>query len=195
MTPAALGDGQHAVGLDVEVFLVAGPVLALDHEVGLGQPSLDVALRDRDVLEDDAGPPRIEHRLFRFVVDLHTSLEQALPILVRQQQDGLGRVAHPAISQAWLVLEDERDDVAARDVAGADDGEAGRVEGQAKTGDGAAGDRRADRAGVEQARARHVVDVTRCPVGLCGPVLANDIAPDGSGHEAPWRRADYSPAW
>jgi hypothetical protein len=171
------------------------PVLALDHEVGLGQPSLDVALRDRDVLEVEAGPPRVEHRFVRLVVDLHTSLEQALPVLVRQQQDGLGRMAYPAISQARLVLEDERHHVAAGDVAGADDGEAGRVEGQAKTGDGAAGNRRSDGARVQHARPRQVVDVTRCPGSLCGPVLANDIPPDGSGHEAPRRRADYSPAW
>ena len=45
------GDGQHPVGLDVEVLLVAGPVLALDHDVRLAEALVDVALSHADPLE------------------------------------------------------------------------------------------------------------------------------------------------
>ena len=49
---AILRHGDHAVGLDVDVLLVAGPVGALDdHEVGAGQRGGGIALGDVDGLE------------------------------------------------------------------------------------------------------------------------------------------------
>ena len=58
---AVAGHGQHAVRLDVEVLLVAGPVLALDDEVGAPEALVDVALRDGDVLEHRGRLRRVEH--------------------------------------------------------------------------------------------------------------------------------------
>ena len=58
---AVAGHGDHAVGLDVELFLVAGAVLAFDHDVGLAEAAIEIALVDRDLLEADV-------RCFRIVV-------------------------------------------------------------------------------------------------------------------------------
>jgi hypothetical protein len=89
-----------------------------------------------------------------------------------------------------LVVVDQRDDVAAGDIAIIDDREARRVEVETDVGDLARGDRRADGAAVQQIRERDVVDVP-CRAGhLLDAFLAKDVATDrfcdARGH-----RADY----
>ncbi len=53
----------------------------------------------------------------RAVVDLDVGREQRLAILVREQQDRLGDMPDRALGQTRLIVVDQRDDVAARDVA------------------------------------------------------------------------------
>ena len=116
--PPFSGHGDHAVGLDVDLLLVADAVLALDDLVGGGEAGLEVALVDRDLLEDLRRPLRVEERLGRLVVDVHLGREQPLAVLVREQQDRLGDVAHDVLGQARLIVVDQRDDVAARECRG-----------------------------------------------------------------------------
>ena len=86
------------------------------------------------------------------VVDLHVGREQGVAILVREQQDRLGEVPDVALGEARLVVVDQRDDVASRNVAEVDDGETGRVEVAADGGDVAGRNGRADRPRVQQVR-------------------------------------------
>jgi len=160
---AILRHGQHAVRLDVEVLLVARPVLALEDEIGASETLVEIALRNRDRLEHRGRLCRVEHRQTRPVLDVDLRLQQALAILVRQQQDRLRHVAHLAIGQARLVVHDERHEVSSRDVPGANDREPGGVEVEADTFDASAGNGGADRPGVEHSRERQVINVTGCP--------------------------------
>ena len=84
--------------------------------------------------------------------DVHLGGDQPLAVLVREQEDRLGVVPHDVLGEARLVVGDERDDVAAGDVAVVDDGEPGRVGQQADRPDAPARDRRSDRPAVEHAR-------------------------------------------
>ena len=63
--------GQHAVRLDVEMFLVAGPVLALDDPIGTPESLVERALLYAHVLENGRRGQRIEHRHGGFVFDVH----------------------------------------------------------------------------------------------------------------------------
>ncbi len=182
--PPSSGHGDHAVGLDVDVLLVADPVLALDNLVGEPEAGLDVALVDGDRLEDLGRVQRVEDRLGRLVVDVDVGRDQALPILVREQQDRLRDVPDHVLGQARLIVDDERDDVAAGDVAVIDDGEARRVEQRVDGADAAAGDRRPDRPPVQHAREDEVVDVLRRPGDLVDPVAARDVAANGGHRQA-----------
>jgi len=101
---------------------------------------------------------------------------------VRQDQDGLGDVTDRALGQARLVVVDQRDDVASGDVVEVDDREPVRVERKGDVGNRARRDRRANRARVEQAGKRQVVDVSRGTRNLVSAFLAGDVAPDGLEH-------------
>ena len=85
-----VGHRDHAVRLDVQLFLMTEAILPLDHQIGRRQSGIDVALVDADRLEDGRGGLRIEIRRGRAVVDLDVGRQETLAILVREQQDGLG---------------------------------------------------------------------------------------------------------
>ena len=126
--PVGGRDGDDAVRLDVDVLLAAGAVLALDHEVGLGEAAGEVALLDRDLLEDPRRSLGVEDGRSRPVLEAHLGRAQRVAVLVGEEEDRLLGVAHLAFDEVGLVVLDERDDVAAGDVAVIDDGEAGAVE-------------------------------------------------------------------
>ena len=127
--PSPSGTRNHAVGLDVELLLMPGPVLAFDDHVRLGEALVDRALVDRDVLERRASIARDRRAPAAACSRSCTSAAgQPLAIRVREQQNRLGEVIDLVLGQARLVVVDERDDVAAGDVAEVDDGEAGGVE-------------------------------------------------------------------
>src|SRR5262249_14549622 len=95
--------------------------------------------------------------------------------------------------QARLVVVDERHDVAARDVAMVDDGEAGGVEGERAADDLAAWNRRADRPRVEQAGERQVVDVARGAGDFLGAFLPQDVASNGASRPRSHREIISAP--
>ena len=47
-----IGHGNHAVRLDIELFLVARAIVAVDNHIGRSKTGLDIALVDGDRLED-----------------------------------------------------------------------------------------------------------------------------------------------
>ena len=117
-------------------------------------PCVDVALVDANGLERRAGHLRVEDGRGLPVVDLDVGGQQALAIVVSQQQDRLGDMADRARRQTGLIVVDQRDDVPARDVAVIDDGEAAGVEIEADRGNLAGRNRRPDGARVQQIRER-----------------------------------------
>ena len=173
---AALGDGDDPVGLDVDVLLVADPVLAFDDLVSEPEPGLDVALADADSLEDLGRVQRIEDRLGRLVLDVHVGREQALSFRMREQQHRFREVADDVLGEARLVVDDQGDDVSPGNVAVIDDGEARLVEQQVHRPEAPAGDRRADGPPMEHSREGEVVDVLRFPRDLLQAVAARDVA-------------------
>ena len=143
-----------AVRLDVQLFLEAGPIFALDDHVGGLEPLVEVPLLDGDLLESRGGGFRIVMRRRRAVVDAHVGCQQSLAILMDQNQHRLGRMSHEALGQTRLVLVNQRDDVSARHVPGVDDGETGAIEVELHVDDLARRNRRPDRPRVEQALER-----------------------------------------
>ena len=103
---------------------------------------------------------------------------------MRQQQNRLGDVIDLVLGQARLIVVDERDDVAAGDVAIIDDGETGR--GRSRGEWGRARPRgiveRMVRA-VEHARERQVVDVFRGAGDFGVGVLPPNVLANGASHE------------
>src|SRR5438132_12761719 len=88
--------------------------------------------------------------------------------------------------QARLIVVYQRDDVAAGNVAMIHDREAGSVEIEANRGDLSARNGGSDRAAVEQAGERQVVDVAGLAGDLRRALLAKNVAADG---REPARRA------
>ncbi len=70
----------------------------------------------------------VEERLLLVVRDVDPRGVQRFRVLVREQQDRLGHVAHVALDEKWLVLLDQLDDVPPGNVAVVDDRESGAVE-------------------------------------------------------------------
>ena len=99
---------------------------------------------------------------------------------MREQQDRLRDVADRALREARLIVLDQRDDVAARNVAVVDDGEAGGVEVEADVRDLAGRDGRSDRARVQEIRETEVVDVPRRAGDLLDAFLAKDVSSDST---------------
>ena len=170
--------GDHAVRLDVGVLLVTHAVFALDDEIRRAETGLDVALVDRNRLEDGGRGQRIEDRRILLVLNLDASLQQPLAILMRQQQDWLRRMAHFTLGQARLVVGNQRHEVAARDVVVVHDGEARRVELVPDAPDATASDRRSDRSPVDHPGEPEIVDVLRGASDLVRAVTARDAATD-----------------
>ena len=180
---AVLGHGDDALRLDVDVLLVTGPVRSLDHVGGGGETRVEIALLDEDVFERGGGQLRIEDRLGRLLVQRHSGFEQRLRALVGQQQHGLCDVAKLALDEAGLVVLDECDDVAARNVTMVHDGESRRAEVEAHPGQATAGDGRADRPGVEHAGKAEIVGVAGLTGRLADSILARHVPPDRVEHE------------
>ena len=97
---------------------------------------------------------------------------------MRQEQHGLGDVLDCALSKKRLVVPDQRDHVAARDVAMVGDEEARRVEVQCDAANGAVRDGRAHGSPMKHAREGHVVGVPRAAGRLADPILAGDALAD-----------------
>ena len=185
---AVLGrNGEHAVGLDIELLLVRHAVLALDDLVGEAKALVDRSFVDGDLLERGGRSLGVVHGRGRAILDAHpgSGFEQALPILVGDDQDGLGVVTHLAVGEARLVVLDERHDVTARDVAGADDREAGRVEVDVDRRDLPARDRGPDRDPVEHARQHEIVHVGRLAGDLVEALLAGRARADDARATGP----------
>ena len=115
--------GDDAVGLDVQLLLMTGSILALDDHIGAREAFRDVALHDRGVLERRRGPFGVVVRRRRAVVDVHVGGEERVAIGVREQQNRLRDVADLALGERGLIIVDQRDDVSARNVGVADNGE------------------------------------------------------------------------
>ena len=179
--PALVRHGDDAIGLDVQLLLMPGSILALDDDGGVGQASLDRALGDRDRLERTIRTLGIEDRGLRRVINLDAGAADAFGVGVRKEQNRLGEVIDLVLGQARLILVDQRDDVLAGDVAVVDDGESGLVEIETNGVERSARDRGANRPAVKHARKRQIVDIPggAGDLGVC--VLAADIAADG-GH-------------
>ena len=177
---AVLGHGDDALGLDVDVLLVTGPVGALDTWAAAAKPASRSPFSIRIVLKavgDCSGSKTGSAGSSSSVTRAPSSASRAL---VGQQQHRLGGVADLALDQAGLVVGDERDDVAARDVAMVHDGEARRAESSAHAGQAAAGDGRADRPGVEHAGKAEIVGVAGLTGRLADSILARHAPPTAS---------------
>ena len=186
---------DHAVVLDVELLLVPAAVLALDHAVGGGEAGIEIAARDRDLLEDvvvavepHPGGKRFlhrEHRRERLALDPDRAGGGlcALCVLVREEQDRLLRVPDLARCEQRLVVLDQRDHVFARDVAVVGDRDALPVERgiERHARDTPARYRRANRAPVEQSGNPQVVHVLGAARDLVVALELGDRDPDRGG--------------
>ncbi len=128
--PAVLRDRDDAVRLDVELLLQPDAVLPLDDAVRLGEAAAEVPLLDHDFLEAEVRLRGVVDRRGGNAVDADAGfrLDQLFPVLVSDQKDRLGEVADLALGETGLVELDQRDRVAARDVAEVRDREARAVE-------------------------------------------------------------------
>ena len=107
---------------------------------------------------------------------------------VRDEQDRLGRVADRALGETRLIVVDQRDEVAAGDVAVVDDGEPVAVEVQADIGNFAGRNRRANCPSIQHPRQREIVDVAGGAGDFVEPLLARNIAANGLHPAAPIHR-------
>ena len=126
------GDRDHGLVLDVQLLLVADPVLALDHDLGRVKAGLHVALDELEVGELALGEQRIEDGRQPLGAERDVALGDAQQLAVGrgQQADRLGLVLDfPAQrDEDRLVVLDEADHVVARDVVGGDHHHLGPVE-------------------------------------------------------------------
>ena len=177
-----LGHGNHAVGLDVELLLVPRAVLAFDHDVGSRKSIGDDALVDCNRLEAPVRSLGIEERRLRGVVDRHTRCQQALAIFMGEQQNGLGDVIDLVLSQARLVVVDERNDVASWDVAIIDNGKGRGIEVEANTVQPPPRNRGPDGPAVEHSWEGKVVDIFRGAGDFGVRVLPPNVLPHRTWH-------------
>ena len=116
---------DHRVVLDVQLLLVAHPVLALDDDVGGGHRGIDLAALDRVAGEHVGALERVEHRvqLLGARLEAATRLAQGRPVRGGDEGDRLRVVADLAADrdEDRLILLDEADDVRAGDVGRRDD--------------------------------------------------------------------------
>ena len=160
------------------MLLVPGAVRSLDNEIRRRESADRISLHDVDLLEHLGRLLGIEEWRLLFVLDLDVRGVEALPILVREQQNRLRHVPHLALDEKWLVLLDQIYGVASDDVAVVDDGETGGVEVEADGPHAAARNRRANGAAVDHAGESDVVRVPRASGGLSDPILAGDAVTD-----------------
>ena len=119
------GHGDHRVVLDVQLLLVADPVLALDDDVGRGHRRIHLAPLDRVAGEHVVALEGVEDGLELLGPELEAAagLAQGRPVRGRDEGDRLGMVADLATDrdEDRLVILDEAHDVGAGDVGGRDD--------------------------------------------------------------------------
>ena len=120
-TVRRVGNGEHAVRLDVELFLRAGLVFTLDHDRCGGERGVDITLADAVSLEeivfapDDLAPlQRLierEHRRQRLEVDRDPAprLLRTSPIAVCDQQYWFFPVIDDLRREVWLIAEEQLD--------------------------------------------------------------------------------------
>ena len=192
MTPSVARVGDHPVRLDVELLLRAGLVFALDDDLGLGPRGVDVAAGDEVALEDVVLAPddlaagerfdRVEDGGHRLDVDgdVTPRLLEQQPIGVREEDDRLLGVIDPGVGEVRLIVGDQRDDVLAGNVAGANDGElVPRKRGiEANLADRAARDRAPDGRAVQHPGQRQVVDVAGLARDLGAPFFPGNRSTD-----------------
>ena len=124
----------------------------------------------------------IEERRLRGVVDRHTRCQQALAIFMREQQNRLGDVIDLVLSQARLVVVDERNDVASGDVAIIDNGKGRGDRSRGEYVQPAPRDRGPDGPAVQHSWEGKVVDVFRGAGDFGVRVLPPDVLPDRAWH-------------
>ena len=184
---------DHALIFDVELFLRAGPVFALDDDVGLRPGGVHVAFLHVVRLEyvvlapdDCAFRERIldrENRGQRFDVDLHRAprfLQQIL-VRMRQQDDRFFGMVDEFGGEAGLIVHDQRDFVLAGNVGGRDDREfvPGNAVAVANAADAPARDAAAHGHAVDHVRKGEVVHV----LGAAGDFFAPLFPQDGMSKE------------
>ena len=179
--------GDHGLVLDVELLLVADPVLALDDEAGVGQRDVHVAASDlvgRELLLGDEG---VEDRRQGLRAQRDAPLRLPQRGLVRRgdERDRLGVVADDVHGEGRHVRLDGAHDVLAGDVGGRHDHDAGPVEVRVELDaeEPCVGLRRADRGAVPGAREDEVVGIA----GGAGQ-LVRALAAERRGPSPPQRR-------
>jgi len=119
-----LRDRDHGLVLDVELLLVPNPVGALDHQLRLGEPRLQVAPPHLEVRDLLGRLERVEDRRQAFGADLEVLLRGSQRFAMRGSEEAqcLGLVADLAANrhQDRLVVADQADDVVAGDAGGGD---------------------------------------------------------------------------
>ena len=178
---------DHALVLDVKMFLRAGAVLALDDVRRASPRGIYVAFFEQENFEQIVRAPDdhiLPLALFngedgrqRFVFDLHRADGFAQFVLVgmREEQDRLFAMIHFAVGEAGLIGDDELDAIFAGNVGGGNDRELAPVDAAVKC-NGANQPARnctAHRGAVPHAFALHIVDVAArgpaaCPRLPCG---------------------------
>ncbi len=155
--------GDHGLVLDVELLLVADPVLTLDDEAGAGQRGVHIAASDLVGRELLLGREGVEDRWQRLRAQGDAPLRLPQRGLVRRGNEGhgLGMVADDVRGEGRHVRLDGAHDVLAGDVGGGHDHDAGPVEGRVAVDaeEPRMGLRRSDRRAVPGAREHEVIGV------------------------------------
>ena len=125
-------DGDHRLGLDVDVLLGPHPVLALDHQVGLAEPGVEVAPGDLVAGERLLGSEEVQDGRQRLGAQVDRGAGRARRRRVgrRDQGHGLGVVPDLVGDEGRLVVVHQVDDVLAGDVGSRDDHDPRPVEGR-----------------------------------------------------------------
>ncbi len=167
---------DHAVGLDIELFLVAGAVFPFNHAIRIPQSAIEIAFVDRDPLEAEVRGLGIVVGGLGHALEGHALVDVDEGVLVGMgdEQDRLGDMLDRIDRQARLIGIDQRDVVLAGNVAMIGGDELGRQRHMAR-GDPPARNRGANGRAIEHAREAQVVDVFRRADDLGVTVLTPDV--------------------
>ncbi len=182
--PGVAGLCDDSIGFDIKLFLGSGAVFAFD-DPGSVFPCLvyisffhpvtfkDVVFAPDDVLAALAFLDAVDGGSGR-IGDVDSSYRgcQSVAVGMRQEQDRLLRMIDHAIGQAGLVIHDERNDIAAGNIFGRDNGELmpGDTFTESDRFNRSAGDGAAHRGAKDHARQREIVNVAGLP-GYFGRAL------------------------
>ena len=171
---------------NVELFLSAGVVFALDNHIGLGPSIVYVAFIHHKGLEDVIVAPddllfrkciiHIEDRRQRLDIECDGTarLFKKLLVRVRQQYHRLFCVVEHSFGKTGLIVGDERDAIPSRNIGGGDDRELipGNIGSEVDFADATASDGTAHRCTMQHARKCEVINVTRLPGDFAAPLGA-----------------------